>query len=84
MIPSKFKYSIDQDTGLAADSGPFRSYQLCAVGNDFQSLLHDAYIFEINPDGDEMRGYPLAEARSDVQVVAEKMLMDLVDGKKTA
>jgi hypothetical protein len=47
-----------------ADCGPWRSFSFTATGTDYESLVEDATISEVDQDGGELACYGLDQADS--------------------
>jgi hypothetical protein len=69
-------YRIDcEKMGVSyQDSGPCRSYELSAAGNDHDSMLSTAQVVELSQDGIEMAIYPLSNASLAVQRRGHSMI----------
>ena len=75
---AKFKYEIDENTEVEfADCGPWRSFQLYAVGDTVRELRRSAEISEIDQDGGDLNSYELDNASNEVIKAAEAMIETL-------
>jgi hypothetical protein len=52
---------ITQDTGLCNDSGEFRQFELMTGGSSPQELAENAFIVEVDQDGNDHECHPLSE-----------------------
>ena len=64
----------DQDLGISADDGPFRSYSLSTEGECIVTLCENASICEIDQDGGEISTEGLYDCSGAVIDAAEKMI----------
>lgn len=60
-------YLINEDTGVNyQDIPPWRSYTLYTEGYNWEELVKEAWIEEVDQDGGTIADYPLAEASDEV------------------
>jgi hypothetical protein len=75
------KYMIDEDTGLSTPDGPFRSYHVVANGDNLDEMLDDAWIYEMDQDGESMGDGALGDYPKVVYIRVETMIDGLLERK---
>jgi len=78
MKTTKRKYDISMDTGVEfADAGRWRSFELCAIGDNARDLIESATIAEIDQDGGDLNHYALEDASNEVIEAAMQMIKEI-------
>lgn len=78
-----YEIEISKDLDISyQDEGPWRSYQLEAMGNDTEQLWDNAFIYELDQDGGELACYHVMEAPKHVFEKAEPILLTYSEENK--
>jgi len=80
-----YMYEISQDLDVSyQDQGPWRSYQLEAMGDSFEQLWDNAFVYELDKDGGELNLYHAMEAPKQVFEKVEEIMNGYVHDHRAA